>query len=85
MLAVISDNTYVVEDDKLVGPSTLVRADGVENAIVVDLRDELLQEEKQQSSGDGGKVKVVDHEWAVQLEGWAVAHELAASKDNNVV
>ena len=57
----------------------------MENAIVIDLRDELFQEEEQQSSGDGGKVKVVDHEWAVQLEGWTVAHELAASKDNDVV
>lgn len=57
----------------------------MENAIVVDLWDELLQEEEQQSSGDGGKVEVVDHEWAVQLESWAVAHELASSENNDVV
>lgn len=57
----------------------------MENAIVVDLWDELLQEEEQQAARDGGKVEVVDHEWAVQLEGWAVAHELAPSKNNDIV
>lgn len=76
---------YVVQDDQLIGPSTLMGTDGVEDTVVVNLRDELLSKEQQEHARDQGQVEVMDLEWAVQLERWAVAHKLASSEDNSVV
>lgn len=46
---------------------------------------ELLNEEGEQDSADEGEVEVVDDEEGVELEGLAVAHDLAADEDDDVV
>lgn len=81
----MSLGTYVVEDNKLVGPATFVGADGVEDTIVVDFWNQLLHEEQQECTRNGGQVEVVDHERTVQLESRAVAHEFSSSQNDDVV
>lgn len=59
--------------------------DGVEQAFSDNRRQKLLNEEGQQKTGDGGEVEVVNQEECLELEGLAVAHELAATENNDVV
>jgi len=77
--------TYVVEDDKGLGPSTAMIADGVENAVTNDGGQELLDKQGQQDGADGGQDKVVDHKQGIQLEGGQLLHDLTTTKDDNVV
>jgi hypothetical protein len=77
--------TYVVKQDQLVGPATVEVADGVENTVPDEGGEQLLNEESQKTTADDGQVEVVDLERAVQAEGCAVPHELAASQNNGVV
>lgn len=60
-------------------------ADGVEDAVADNGRDELLNEEGKEDTADGREVKVVDEEERLELEGLAVAHEGAAAKDDGIV
>lgn len=57
----------------------------MEDAIVVKLGNQLLNEEDQEDTADGGQVKVVDEEERLELEGLSVAHQLATTKDDDVV
>lgn len=59
--------------------------DGVEDTIVVELGDELLDEEDQKKTADGGQVEVVNKKERLELERLPVAHQLATTKDDNVV
>lgn len=45
----------------------------------------LLNEESQETTADGSEVEVVDHEQTIQLEGWTIAHQLSAPKNDYVV
>lgn len=69
----------------MVGPSTLHVADSKEKALVVQSWDQLLSEEGQQDGADRSEVEVVDHKGSIELECWAVAHQLAAAENYNVV
>jgi hypothetical protein len=77
--------TYVVKQDQLVGPATIEVANGVENTVPDQRREQLLNEESQKTTADDGQVEVVDLERTVQAEGCAVPHELAASQNDGVV
>lgn len=78
-------NTYVVKDNQLVRPATLVVANGEEKSLPRNRGDQLLGEEKQQGPADGGEVKVVHLEEKVELERLTVAHELPTAEDDSVV
>ena len=79
------DYTYVVQNDKLVGPATTVVANCVQNTSSYDCGDQLLEEEDQEDTRDGSQVEVVDLEQAIEREGWAASHEFATSENDNVV
>jgi hypothetical protein len=75
----------VVEDNQLIGPATLVVADGEEKALPRYNGDELLRKQRKQHAANRREVKVVHLEQKVQLEGLAVAHELPSTEDYYVV
>lgn len=77
--------TYVVEDNQGLGPAAIVVADGVEDAAASNGGHKLLNEEDEKDTADGSQVEVVDEEQRLELEGLAVAHVLAAAKDDGVV
>lgn len=60
-------------------------ADGVEDAAANNRGNKLLDEEDQEDTADGGQVEVVDEEQSLELEGLAVAHESATTKDDGIV
>ena len=57
----------------------------MENTISDEGWEELFNEEDQQTSTDQGEVEVMDHEGAIQGEGFAVFHQFSSSKDNDIV
>lgn len=77
--------TYVVENDHGLSPTTVVVADGEEDALADNSGQDLLNEESQEGAADGGQVEVVDEEESLELEGLAVAHQLSTAKDDEVV
>lgn len=77
--------THVVQNNKLVGPATLVSADGVEDTSSHESGKQLLDEKQQKYATDGGQVKVVDLEEAVELKGLTSTHDLSATQNNDVV
>jgi hypothetical protein len=81
----LGEVVQVVENNQFVRPATLVVADGKEKALANYNGKQLLNEERQQYTADGGEIEVVHLEQKVQLERLAVAHQLAAAKDYNVV
>lgn len=60
-------------------------ADGVEETMTGDRRDQLLSEERKEYAADGGKVEVVDLEQEVELEWLTSAHQFATAEDYDVV
>lgn len=78
-------DTYIVEDDQRLSPSTAVVADGVEDTVADNGGQELLNKQSQEDGADGGQEEVVDHEQSVQLEGGEVLHDLTATEDDDVV
>lgn len=77
--------THIIENDELLRPATSMVADGVEEAVPRKCGNELLGEQGQKDAADGGQVEVVQLEEEAELEGRAIAHELATSEDYNVV
>ena len=77
--------TYVVKQNQLVGPATVEVADGVENTVPDERREQLLNEESQKTTADDGQVQVVDLERTVQAEGRAAPHELTTTQNDDVV
>jgi hypothetical protein len=77
--------THVVENNQRLSPATIVVADGKEDTLADNSGQKLLNEESQEEAADGGQVEVVDEEERLELEGLAVAHQLSAAKDNEVV
>lgn len=78
-------STYVVKNNKRLGPATIIIANRVEDATSNNGRQQLLDEEGQEDGRDGSQVEVVNEEKCLELEGRAVAHKLATSKDDGVV
>lgn len=79
------ENTYIVQDNEGLGPSTLVITNGEEETVSVERRQKLLNEESEKSRADRGQVEVVDHEQCVELKSRAVLHQLATTEDDYVV
>ena len=48
--------TYVVKQDQLVGPATVEVANGVEDTVPDERREQLLNEESQKTTADDGQV-----------------------------
>lgn len=59
--------------------------DGKEDAFADNGWQELLNEESQEYSADGGEIEVVDQEQGLELERLAVAHELSAGENDEVI
>jgi hypothetical protein len=78
-------STYVVKDDQLVRPSTLVVANSEEKPLPRENGDQLLREERKESPADGREVKVVHLEQEVELERLPLAHKLPTAEDYDVV
>jgi len=78
-------DTYVVENNERLSPTTVVVTDSVENAVVPESGDQLLQEQDQQDTTDDSQDQVVDHEESVKLEGGEFLHDLTATENNHVV
>lgn len=77
--------TYVVEDDQGLSPAAVDVADRIEDTTAHNSRQKLLNEENQQDSANSGQVEVVDQKEGLQLEGFAVAHELPPAEYDSVV
>lgn len=77
--------THVVKNDEGLGPTAIVVADGVEDALAHNGRQYLLNEKSQQNGGYGGENEVVDEEERLKLEPVPFAHPLATTEDDNVV
>jgi hypothetical protein len=77
--------TYVVKNNQLIGPTTINVTDAVEEAISVKRGDHLLSEQGKKTSADKSEIEVVELEKEAELDGIAVAHELPAAKDDEVV
>lgn len=60
-------------------------ADGKEDTLADNSGQKLLNEESQEEAADGGQVEVVDEEERLELKGLAVAHQLSAAEDDEVV
>ena len=60
-------------------------ADSVEEAMSPDCRQQLLNEESQQSGADDGEVKIVDHKQAVQLVRRPILHKLPSPEYYDIV
>lgn len=75
----------IVEDDQLVGPSTLMVANGEEKTLAGNNWEQLLDKERQEYAADCCEVEVVHLEQKAELEWRAFAHQLAATENDNVV
>ena len=80
-----SRETYIVENDQLVSPATIVAANGVEDTIAHDFWEKLLNEEREKATADDGKVKIMNHEWAIQDERVSLLHELPSTEYYDIV
>lgn len=69
----------------MLGPASIVVADRVEDTMANDGGEKLLNEQSQKDGADGGQDEVVDEEQSLEFEGFAVAHQLAATEDDGVV
>lgn len=76
---------YIVQDDQLIAPASIIAADRMENAVPDDFGQHLLNEEGQQATADDGQVEIVNHEGAIENKGLSFLHQLPAAKDDDVV
>lgn len=60
--------TYVVQNNKRLGPASIVIADGEENALADDGGQNLLNKESQKDGRDRRENKVVDDSQLLKLE-----------------
>jgi len=78
-------STYVVQNNKFVGPTAIVGANSVEDTISGDLWNQLLKEKNQKSTRDGSQHEVVDLEDEVELERRPFSHQFPTTEDDDVV
>lgn len=57
----------------------------MKDAIAVDLRHELFDEEHQKDTAYGSEIEVVNQEQGFQLEGLPIAHQLPTAENDHVV
>lgn len=60
-------------------------ADSVVNTMVIECRNQLLEEQNKQNSTDCGKHEVVNHEKCIQLQGREFLHDFTTSEDDDIV
>lgn len=77
--------TYVVEHDQAIGPTTVVAADCMKDAVAHHGGEKLLNEECQKSTADDGQVEVVNHEGSIKDERFAVLHKFSPAENYNIV
>lgn len=77
--------TYVVQNDERASPTTLLITDSVEDSVSPESGEQLLNEQDQQDTADGGQKEVVNHEQGVKLECRQLLHNLTATEDEKVV
>jgi hypothetical protein len=77
--------TYIVQNDQLIGPSTLPVANGKEDAVPPDGGNQLLQEQNKQRAANECQVQVVHLEQPIELQGRSATHNLSAAEDDYVV
>ena len=77
--------TYIVQHHQLLGPASIVAANGIENTISENSGEELFNEESQETTADDGQVEIVNHEGAIEDECLTMFHQLSPTKDYNVV
>lgn len=76
---------YVVKDDQLRRPPTVVIANGVKHAMPDNGGDELFEKQQQQHPTDDSEVEIMHFEQAIQLQRATLFHDLAAAEDDQVV
>lgn len=81
---VLGDVVDIVNSDNRLSPRTSV-ADGVKNTVVVEDRNELLNKKEEKSQRKNSQKEVVDLEEEIESLGLKVFHNLATTKDDNVV
>ncbi len=79
------EGPYIVENDQLVGPSARFGANGIEYTVSDNSRDQLLGKERQENAADDGQVEIVNLEQPIQLQRRSIAHQLASTKNYDVV
>lgn len=77
--------TYVVQNDKRLGPASVVIANREENTLADDGRQDLLNEKGQEDGRDRGEDEVVDNGELLKLESVLVAHNFATSQNEDIV
>lgn len=77
--------TYIVQNNQMIGPSALLGANRVKDAMMIDCRQQLLNKQHQKDATDGCEVEVVDHKQPIQLERRTLAHQLPAAENNHIV
>ena len=81
----VRDIAHIVENHQWLSPTTFSVADSIEDTATNNCRDELLKEQDQQKTTDSCEVEVVDQEESPELERFAIAHQLATTKDDGIV
>lgn len=77
--------THIVQGDQRLSPAAIIVADGEEETVADQRRDELLEVEGEQATADDGQVEVVDFEQPVELQRRALFHNLPTTEDDDVV
>lgn len=82
---VSSSRTYVVQDYQRLSPTAVDFANGVEQAMPVDGRNELLSEQGQENATDQSEHQVVDDGNGLELEGWSIPHQFPSTEYDRVI
>lgn len=76
---------YVVQDNEGLCPAAISIADGVESSTANNGGKQLLNEKHQDDGADNREDKIVNQKESLQLEGLPVAHQLSATKNDEIV
>lgn len=83
-LKVLGQVVHVVDSDNGLGPGLGV-ADGIEKTVINQNGDELLNKQQQKEQRQEGQKQVVELKQKSQLLGGTLSHNLATTKDDNIV
>lgn len=76
---------HVVEHHQWLRPPAIVIANGIEDAVPRQRRDQLLQEQRQQGAANRRQIEVMNLEQSIQLHSFPILHELSPAEDDDVV
>lgn len=77
--------TYIVQDNEMLRPATVMVADGIKNAFSNDSRKELFNKKRKEERADYCEHEVVYQKQRLQLEGLSVSHQFSTTKNNCIV